>query len=50
MSKKETIKTKNQAMEASTNNSLNSTTGYQDTGNDAQVQAGARMRAHVVKK
>lgn len=33
---------KNQAMMDNSFNSLNSETGYQETGNDAQVQAKAR--------
>jgi hypothetical protein len=34
--------TKNQSMMDNSFNSLNSETGYEDTGNDAQIQAKAR--------
>lgn len=42
MSNKKTQKAKNQAMKANSDNSLNSKTGYKDTGNTAEVQFEAR--------
>ncbi|OFI06998.1 hypothetical protein CLOACE_05840 [Clostridium acetireducens DSM 10703] len=42
MSKKKNIKGKNKSMKQHSFNSMNSKTGYLDTGNDAQVHAKAR--------
>lgn len=42
MGNKKTIDSKMQSMADNSNNSLNSKTGYKDTGNTAQTQAKAR--------
>ena len=56
MGKKKSQIQKIQSMKDNSKDSLNSTTGYQDTGNDAQVQARARAirtndnGAHWIKR